>query len=578
MSAVGEDMVVCFQFRMSHFSCKAFLAHGTQDGGSQHVKFQTIFEDNRRSLGGEQGYYVANHWNSTRRYTRLKCSSSGAGRSSVFTLEYDILLPAHIPHTSGMLLLTQTLKMWYTSMVACVMHLVEPLELPFATHEMIMANTLAVTVKEEDTALQEEQCPICLEQFRVGDTVRRLPCLHIFHMTDAHLETTEQCRHCNIDKHLIHNKQCPVCKLPIDIMSIAAAAGGPRGGSSSSGVLPEGAVLPDATKFVALPAAVSQPAPEEQEAADAAGGVGPLVAVEGAAPPEGVAPPNASPLDESLAELPAATAVAAAAAEGAGASGAPSTTAAGAETGAAAGATAEAARQTQEVAGDAALAAVPPPGSAQGLPAQAAELEQAVRSLQARWLQIQGVVQGMQHMLHYIEDNHEALSGGNAAGGPMPPAEAAAPPSTGATDASSGGVVSTTSQAAQAADAERPHQQPVAASGGGPAAVASAALPAGEASTVAAVSSVPPAQASAAAVAPVASTTEAAPAAVRAPATVEPAAPTNSSEQQRPPPAATAGARPSHALPVQALSPPFTEREKITMALAWRQRRQRCEQ
>merc|ERR1719188_1016831 len=102
-------------------------------------------------------------------------------------------------------------------MVACVMHIVEPREMPFATHEMITANTLAVTVQEEDTHLVHEACPICLENFRVGEKVRRLPCMHLFHVVSADADS-EQSRHCNIDRHLIQDKQCPVCKTPIDVM------------------------------------------------------------------------------------------------------------------------------------------------------------------------------------------------------------------------------------------------------------------------------------------------------------------------------------------------------------------------
>jgi len=33
--------VVCFQFRMSHFTCKAYLAHGTQDEGGLVQKKRT---------------------------------------------------------------------------------------------------------------------------------------------------------------------------------------------------------------------------------------------------------------------------------------------------------------------------------------------------------------------------------------------------------------------------------------------------------------------------------------------------------------------------------------------------------
>lgn len=213
MSGADEAPVAYFTFRMSHFSCKLYLACGTQDDGSQHLKLQTIFEDNRRSIGEEQRYFIANEWNATKRYTRLKCGSGGAGRSSIFTLEYDVLIPAEMPHSWGLVLLTQSLQMWYTSMVACVLHIVEPRDVPFATHEMIMANTLAVVVREQDEALQRDACPICLERFHVGEQVRRLPCMHTFHVVDAAGEgEVEQGGHCNIDRHLIRDKQCPVCK------------------------------------------------------------------------------------------------------------------------------------------------------------------------------------------------------------------------------------------------------------------------------------------------------------------------------------------------------------------------------
>lgn len=50
------------------------------------------------------------------------------------------------------------------------------------------------------------------------------------------------------------------------------------------------------------------------------------------------------------------------------------------------------------------------PNNAGNLPASAAELERAVRSLQSRWVQIQGVVVGMQQMLHHIEESHSVLN------------------------------------------------------------------------------------------------------------------------------------------------------------------------
>lgn len=51
-----------------------------------------------------------------------------------------------------------------------------------------------------------------------------------------------------------------------------------------------------------------------------------------------------------------------------------------------------------------------------GLPAQAAELERAIRGLQSRWLQIQDVVAGMQETLQYIEDHQTGLSSSGGGG------------------------------------------------------------------------------------------------------------------------------------------------------------------
>jgi len=367
MNTAEEMPVVCFQFRMSHFTCKAYLAHGTQDeGGPTHVKLQTVFEDNRRSLGEEQRYFVANEWNATKRYTRLKCGSGGHSRSGVFTLEYDVLCPADLPHRWGLLFLGQTFRMWYTSMVACVMHIVEPRSMPFATHEMIISNTLHTIVQECDEGLQNESCPICFERFRTGEHVRRLPCLHVFHVVGADADAeSDQGHHCNIDRHLIRDKQCPVCKTPVDIMEQVNRD--LKGGDT--------------------PTAAGAAASTDVEAAAAEPGVA-AVAVEADGTVMGSLGLEAtSALDDFV------------------------------ETGrVVAEATAGEADNSQQP-GTAA-------GVARGLPEQAAELEHAVRSLQSRWLQIQDVVAGMQQMLRYIEDSQSALGAARGQEGTNTSAEA----------------------------------------------------------------------------------------------------------------------------------------------------------
>jgi len=355
MNTAEEMPVVCFQFRMSHFTCKAYLAHGTQDeGGPTHVKLQTVFEDNRRSLGEEQRYFVANEWNATKRYTRLKCGSGGHSRSGVFTLEYDVLCPADLPHRWGLPLLVQTFRMWYTSMVACVMHIVEPRSMPFATHEMIISNTLHTTVQECDEGLQNESCPICFDRFRPGEHVRRLPCLHVFHVVGADAES-DQGHHCNIDRHLIRDKQCPVCKTPVDIMEQVNRD--LKGGDASANAAGAAA----STDVEAAVAAATEP------------GVAAVAVEANGTVMGGLGLEATAALDDFV------------------------------ETGrVVAEATAGQPDNSQQP-GTATA------GVAQGLPEQAAELEHAVRSLQSRWLQIQDVVAGMQQMLRYIEDSQSAL-------------------------------------------------------------------------------------------------------------------------------------------------------------------------
>ncbi|KAL8566460.1 hypothetical protein ACOMHN_015096 [Nucella lapillus] len=47
-----------------------------------------------------------------------------------------------------------------------------------------------------------EKCTICLSEFEEGEDVRRLPCMHLFHM---------DC----VDQWLSTNKNCPICRVDI---------------------------------------------------------------------------------------------------------------------------------------------------------------------------------------------------------------------------------------------------------------------------------------------------------------------------------------------------------------------------
>jgi len=50
---------------------------------------------------------------------------------------------------------------------------------------------------------EEDKCSVCLSEFETNEKVRTLPCSHFFH-TDC------------IDRWLVVNKKCPVCRLHID--------------------------------------------------------------------------------------------------------------------------------------------------------------------------------------------------------------------------------------------------------------------------------------------------------------------------------------------------------------------------
>merc|ERR1712173_285203 len=57
---------------------------------------------------------------------------------------------------------------------------------------------------EEDDDKERESCSICLESFKDGDTIKRLPCLHIFHQHE-------------IDRWLLTGAdKCPICRMPIN--------------------------------------------------------------------------------------------------------------------------------------------------------------------------------------------------------------------------------------------------------------------------------------------------------------------------------------------------------------------------
>ncbi|KAL9890990.1 uncharacterized protein ACN427_009746 isoform 1-T5 [Glossina fuscipes fuscipes] len=76
-----------------------------------------------------------------------------------------------------------------------------------ATLEMIERNTLPHKYRRvrrpSETDDDAEKCAICLSLFEIGNDVRRLPCMHLFH-TDC------------VDQWLVTNKHCPICRVDIE--------------------------------------------------------------------------------------------------------------------------------------------------------------------------------------------------------------------------------------------------------------------------------------------------------------------------------------------------------------------------
>lgn len=75
-----------------------------------------------------------------------------------------------------------------------------------ATQDIIEMNTLPYKykkMKKDGDDDQQEKCTICLSEFEMEEDVRRLPCMHLFHI---------QC----VDQWLTTNKKCPICRVDIE--------------------------------------------------------------------------------------------------------------------------------------------------------------------------------------------------------------------------------------------------------------------------------------------------------------------------------------------------------------------------
>lgn len=71
-----------------------------------------------------------------------------------------------------------------------------------ASLNVIEASTVKYQFGKEEAKQEVCKCTICLSEYEVEEDVRRLPCMHLFH---------QAC----IDKWLIMDKRCPVCRVDI---------------------------------------------------------------------------------------------------------------------------------------------------------------------------------------------------------------------------------------------------------------------------------------------------------------------------------------------------------------------------
>ncbi|VDP52928.1 unnamed protein product, partial [Soboliphyme baturini] len=82
-----------------------------------------------------------------------------------------------------------------------------------ATRQIIERSTFLrrYTLAEMIGDVEHKSCCICLEEFVAGEEVRVLPCTHFFHTA------------C-IDRWLITNRKCPLCRRNIDNEHLPIAA------------------------------------------------------------------------------------------------------------------------------------------------------------------------------------------------------------------------------------------------------------------------------------------------------------------------------------------------------------------
>ena len=101
-------------------------------------------------------------------------------------------------------------------------------------------STSAATAKEQDdgeeggNGEEVDKCTICLCEFDDGEDVRRLPCMHLFHVAcvDQWLTLNKRCPICRVD---IETQHCPGGSAPFSGGGGGGGAAGPAGNGASGG-------------------------------------------------------------------------------------------------------------------------------------------------------------------------------------------------------------------------------------------------------------------------------------------------------------------------------------------------------
>ena len=70
-------------------------------------------------------------------------------------------------------------------------------------HKFTKREATGAAGEAEEEEEEADKCTICLSEFEAEEDVRRLPCMHLFHV---------EC----VDQWLGQNKRCPICRVDIE--------------------------------------------------------------------------------------------------------------------------------------------------------------------------------------------------------------------------------------------------------------------------------------------------------------------------------------------------------------------------